>query len=295
MPLQFAELARDIRIGPFTFRVCAALPALRRQLEVLYRDFPNSESNGGFADFHVKLSRATGLRRWLWPRVVFAHDGTEHFRSMRVEEALLLFEGGLNYTIAENANFFLAVHAAAIEQGGRVAILPGASGAGKSTLTAALISRGWRLLSDELTLISLSDSTIAALARPVGLKNEAIDAIRQFAPQSEFSMLIRDTEKGTVAFLKPPAASVARMSELAAPAWIVVPRYARHASPRLSPRGKVHTFMALHDNACNQHLLGRTGFEALATIVDRCECYDFVYSEFDDAVAAFAELATRRA
>ena len=281
-------------MGPFTFRVCATLPSLRRQLEVLYADFPNGDGSGGFADFHVRLALATGLRRWLWPRVVFEHDGTEHFRTMRVQEALLLFEGGLNYTIAENSNFFLTMHAAAIEQGGRVAILPGHSGAGKSTLTAALISRGWRLLSDELTLISLTDGKIAALARPVGLKNEGIDAIRQFAPQSEFSRPIQDTEKGTVAFIKPPAASVARMSELAEPGWIVVPRYARHAGPRLSPRGKVHTFTALYDSACNIHLLGQAGFEALTSVVDRCDCYDFVYSEFDDAVAAFAELVARR-
>lgn len=293
MPLQFAGATRDIRMGPFTIRVSAALPALRRQLEDLYADFPDSESNGSFADFHVQLAPAGGLRRLLWPRVVFKHDATEHFRTMRLQDALLLFEGGLNYTIAENSNFFLTIHAAAIERGGRVAILLGASGAGKSTLTAALISRGWRLLSDELTLVSLTDGKIAALARPVGLKNEAIDAIRQFAPLSEFSMPIPDTEKGTVAFLKPPAASVARMSEVAEPGWIIVPRYARHAGQRLTPRGKVHTFTALYDNVCNMHRLGRAGFEALASIIDRCDCYDFVYSKFDDAVAAFAELATK--
>src|SRR3546814_969352 len=50
---------------------------------------------------------------------------------------------------------FLIIHAAALEKSGRAAILPGAPGSGKSTLTAYLVHNGWRLLSDELALISL--------------------------------------------------------------------------------------------------------------------------------------------
>ena len=291
----FSAGVRDIRMGSLTIRVQAGLPALRDALETLYADFPNAPSDaGGFADFHVRLARVAGLRRWLLPRVAFDHDRFEPFRSMRVNEALLLFEGGLNWTIAENANFFMVIHAAAVERDGRAAIFPAPSGAGKSTLCAALITHGWRLMSDELALIALEDGMISALARPVSLKNEAIDAIREFAPDSVFSAPIPNTEKGTVALLKPPAESVARMSEPAAPAWIVVPRYVRQSRPLLSPRGKAETFMALHDNAYNQYLFGRAGFEVLADLVDRCDCYDFVYSDLADAVETFASLAAGR-
>ena len=293
MSLQFAGPVQDIRVGPFTIRVHAAVPALCRELGNLYADFPAAEG-GGFFDFHVNVRRPAGLRRWLWPRVIFEHDDAPSFRNMRAAEVLLLFEGGLNWTIAENANFYLVIHAAAVERNGRVAILPAPSGAGKSTLCAALVSRGWRLLSDELTLVSPADGTVAALARPISLKNEAIDAIRAFVPEAQFSRPIPNTEKGTVAFLKPPPASVARMSEAATPAWVVVPRYARDARPMLSHRGKAEKFMALYDNAYNYHLFGRTGFEALATIVDRCDCYDFIYSDLGDAVEAFAGLAAGR-
>jgi len=293
MALRFVGPARDIRMGSFTMRVRASVAALRRELEALYADFPNNAPDG-FADFHVNLRHVTGLRRWLWPRVVFEHDDLPPFRSMRLAEALLLFEGGLNWTIAENANFYLVIHAAAVEREGRAAILPAPSGGGKSTLCAALINRGWRLLSDELTLVSLADGTVATLARPVSLKNEAIAAIRAFAPNARFSAPISDTEKGTVAFLKPPAASVARMGEPATPAWVVMPRYSPQARAELSPRGKAETFMALYASAYNCYLLGRTGFEALAGIVDRSDCYEFVYSALDDAIDAFADLAAGR-
>ena len=295
MTLQFAGTAVDLRIGSLVVRVQADEPALRRELETLYADFPDTVCAGGFADFHVRLGRAAGLRRWLWPQVVFDHDDFQPFRSLPADQALLLFEGGLNWTIAENANFFLVIHAAAVERDGRAAIFPAASGAGKSTLCAALISRGWRLLSDELALISLENGAVSALPRPVSLKNEAIDAIREFAPGSVFSASIPGTEKGTVAFLKPPTESVERMGELATPAWVIVPRYVRHARPLLSPRGKAETFMALYDNAYNYYLFGRAGFDRLAGLVDRCDCYDFVYSELADAVETFAMLAADRA
>jgi HprK-related kinase A len=295
MSLQFSGPARDIRIGPFRVRVRTPVPALRSELETLYADFPNTDPCGGFADFHVTLGRVARLQSWLRPRVVFEHDGIEPFRSMRADEALLLFEGGLNWTIAENANFFLVIHAAAIERDNRVAILPAPSGAGKSTLCAALVSHGWRLMSDELTLISLDDGMVTALARPISLKNEAIEAIAAIAPGSVFSTPILNTEKGTVAFLKPPAASVGRMSEPAPPAWIVEPRYTPQAGPRLARRGKADTFMALYDNTYNYHLFGQAGFEALAGLVDRCDCYSFAYSRLDDAVEAFTTLSTNSA
>src|SRR3546814_5884714 len=49
--------------------------------------------------------------------------------------------------------------------------LPGAPGSGKSTLTACLVHNGWRLLSDEIALVSLQDGGLTALARSISLKN----------------------------------------------------------------------------------------------------------------------------
>ncbi len=287
---RFAEPSQDICIGPFTVRARVHLATLRRQIQTLYADFPQSAPPGGFADFHVTVRRAPGLRGWIRPRIIFEDDALEHFRTMRTNEALLLFEGGLNWTIAENANFYLVIHAAVVERDNRAIVLPAPSGAGKSTLCAALVSRGWRLLSDELALVSPGDGTVAALARPISLKNEAIAAVRALAPESEFSTPILNTEKGTVIYLKPPVASVKRMDEPALPAWIVVPQYLPQAGPSLTPRGKADTLMALYDNAYNYHLFGRAGFELLASLVDRCDCYDFVYSELEDAVEVFGSL-----
>jgi HprK-related kinase A len=134
-----------------------------------------------------------------------------------------------------------------VERSGCALVLPGPPGSGKSTLCAALISRGWRLLSDELTLLDPVTANVVPLPRPVSLKNASIAAIRQFYPAAELGPPVHDTAKGSVAHLKAPTDSVRRASELARPRWIVLPRYETGASAHLAQLSKARTFMYLAD------------------------------------------------
>ena len=59
-------------------------------------------------------------------------------------------------------------------------LLPAAPGSGKTTLCAGLSLRGWRLLSDEFGLIRPGTTDLVPVPRPMALKNESIDVIRQF-------------------------------------------------------------------------------------------------------------------
>ena len=45
---------------------------------------------------------------------------------------------------------------------------------------------GWRLLSDEMTLLSTSDGQIYPVPRPISLKNESIDVIQKLSPAVSF-------------------------------------------------------------------------------------------------------------
>ena len=58
---------------------------------------------------------------------------------------------------------FLLVHAAVLERDGRAVVMPGPSGVGKSTLCAALVARGWRLLSDEVAMIRTAGRSAPAI------------------------------------------------------------------------------------------------------------------------------------
>ncbi len=274
------------------FHIRSAIREIALGLTQLYGDYPKGPPRE-FADFHVSLDRPKGPRRWIRPQVVFHFDGEAPFKPLPLDQALPMLEWGMNWCVAAHAHQFLIIHAAAVARNGVAAILPAPPGSGKSTLCAALINRGWRLLSDELALLSLDDGTVVPLARPISLKNESIGVIRGFVPDAVIGRESRDTTKGTVALLKAPKDSIERMSEIARPAWIIFPRFEAGAEPSLVTRSKADTCMEIGDNAFNYSIHGARGFNLLCQIVDGCACYDFKYGELDAAIEVFDSLCPR--
>ncbi|MFZ2388368.1 MAG: HprK-related kinase A, partial [Polaromonas sp.] len=206
------------------------------------------------------------------------------------DHAYPLLEWAMNWCISSHAHQGLLLHAAAIERQGLAVILPAPPGSGKSTLCAGLVSRNWRLLSDEVAMISLADGGVTALARPVSLKNESIDVIRRFAPQAVINRVSHGTSKGSVTHMRAPVEHVSRVDERARPRWVVFPRYVAGAAPMMKSRPKAESMLELGRNAFNYMVLGHRGFNALGDLVSACDCYDFHYSDLDDAMVAFDEL-----
>src|SRR5690242_1382212 len=278
-----------IRTGPFMIHARTPIIRAIEDIIALYDGYPVSASEP-FADFHVALTASGGVRRFMRRQVDFEFDGQKPYRPLPLDQAMPMFEWGLNAVIGGFAHQFLIVHAAVVARDGFAAILPAQSGFGKSTLCAALVYRGWRLLSDELTLISVETGLIHPLARPMNLKNQSIDIIRDFVSGAVLSRPTHDTVKGTVALLKAPQDSVARAQETARPAWVIAPRWERGVSSTLTPKSRADTMIELGQNAFNYSVHGRRGFHVLADAVERCACFDFRYSALDDAIATFAAL-----
>jgi HprK-related kinase A len=243
-----------------------------------------------FSDFHVTV-RAPPLRRLFRPKVEFLFEGVATFKPSPAAHALPMFEWGLNWVVGTNAHRYLIIHAAVVERGGRALVLPGPPGSGKSTLCAGLVYRGWRLLSDELALVDTFDGKFVALSRPISLKNESIDIIREFAPGVVMSRPAENTLKGRIALSKPPRESFLRMKEKATPGWIVFPRYTAAGDLHLTPRSKAETFLEIAGNALNYNILGELGFTLTADVVSQSECFQFSYGNLEAAVAALTMLA----
>jgi HprK-related kinase A len=279
-----------LRTGPFANRIRSDVPLLLDGIALLYADYPVDEP-GGFADFHLSLHRAGGLRRWFRPQVRFAHEGMTPFKPLPLAQAYPMFEWVMNWCVTHRAHSYLIIHAAVLERHGRAVVLPAPPGSGKSTLCAALVTRGWRLLSDEMTLVRLEDGAVLPLPRPVSLKNGSIDVIRAYAPDAVLSPPVENTTKGTIAHLKAPPASIARAFDPARPAFIVFPRYEAGAATSLSPLPKARAFMGVAENAFNYEVLGVRGFTALGCLIDATAAFEFRYSKLDEAVALFERLA----
>ena len=278
-----------LRTGAYLTRVRSDIVRVAEGLGLLYADYPLDEGDG-FADFQVNLLHSGGLRRWWGRQVRFDHDGHAPFKPLPVEQAFPMFEWSMNWCVSSRAHDCLIIHAAVLERDGLAVILPAPPGSGKSTLCAALVSRGWRLLSDELTMVRLSDARIVPLPRPISLKNASIDVIKAYAPEMVFSPSVHDTNKGTVAHVKAPAASVARALETARPAWIVFPKYEAGAASTLEPIAQARAFMHVAENAFNYSLLARQGFDTLGRLIGATRSFHFRYGVLDEAIEVFASL-----
>lgn len=292
-----AELSRALkrqgiclRIGAHVVHIRSSLASVAQGIHLLYADYP-LEADDAFADFHVSVMPPNNLRRWIAPQVLFRFDHYLPFKPLPANQAFPLLEWGMNWCFSTQYHRYAVIHSAVLEKNGRALILPAPPGSGKSTLCAALVLRGWRLLSDELALVALDDLSIVPMCRPLSLKNESLPLIQGFEPTATFGAPVFDTSKGTVGHLRAPTTSVLRGQEHAHATWIVFPQYAVDAATHFTPHPKASAFMKIADNTFNYSMLGVRGFETISRLVERCDCYEFKYSQLQEAIDVFSALS----
>ncbi len=291
--LSKAELTRrlqgpgiKLQHPPFVTHIQSPIPIVAEGLFTLYADY-QVQPLESFADFQVSVQYGRRLPK---PLCVFKTDRLQPFTPLAAGEAFALLEWGMNWCITGYSHTWITIHSAVLERGGRALILPAPPGSGKSTLCAALLLNGWRLLSDEMALLDPATGHITPAPRPVSLKNQSIEIVRNLSPQVVIGPVAHDTMKGTVAHMRLPGECLQRAHETALPAWVVFPKYVKDASASLVARGKAASFVQLAENSFNQSSQGKRGFEVLSALIDRSDCYDFTYSRIDDALATFAHL-----
>lgn len=277
-----------VKFGPFIVRIQSFLPALTGPLYRLYAFY--TLAGDDIAEFHVQIVSKRSLRRPFTLFVQFLVDGQAPFPAAPVHHALTMLEWGINLAIAVRVNHFLLFHCAAVERNGHVLLLPAWPGSGKTTLCAALIHHGYRLFSDEFGLMDVQSGYFYPLPRLMPLKNQAIAAIRNFLPEAVLGPEIHGTLKGTVAHVRPPEVSVDREDEQAIPRWIVFPKWIADQPLQLDEMPRSEAFLLLASNAFNYEVLGEAAFDAVTSLIERCECRKLVYSGFDSVLAALNAL-----
>jgi HprK-related kinase A len=278
------------RIGPFSLQLRNDAPGFASVLALLYARMEVDPLPGRqFEDFTVRLARPRGLRRFYRPQVHFATDSETPFQPFPVDHAFPHFEWGLNWLVATRAHHYLMFHAAILERQGRALMLPAIPGSGKSTLCAALMLRGWRLLSDEFGLYRPENGLLESMPRPIPLKNESIELIRSYDSSAVLGPVYPKTRKGDVAHLKPSDMSMTDKRPVR-PAWVVFPQYTEDGCNRLVDYPKGLSFLKLSGNSFNYRLQGLRGFRAVADIVDDCSTHLLEFSRLERAVDALTEL-----
>ena len=280
----------QVSIGPFLVRVRSDLTGVREYLSRLYADFPLAVGDGGHFDIAVVASR--GVRHWVHPQANLIVNGERPFYPLPGHLAGAGFEWSLNWCVGNQAHRWVAVHAAVLERNGRTMILSAESGAGKSTLCATLALEGWRLFSDEFALIDPDSGRLTPLPRPISLKNASIEIIRRRSADTVFSPEGVDIEGARFVHMKPSHESVRRAREDAAPGWVIVPRWVAGRTTTLERLPKARALLRLTDQSFNYNYLGAKGFECVAELVRRSECYTLEYSDLDDVLTRLESVAT---
>lgn len=272
-----------LSIGCFNVRVRSSMQRIVKPIEFFYADYELFLEDD-FVDFSVEINSPGFLRQWVRPQVNFAFDGYFPFKPLPKAQTFAMFEWGLNWVIANHAHQFLVVHAAVVERDGKAIIFPGTPGSGKSTLCAALVLRGWRLLSDEMALISIADGMVYPVPKPISLKNASIAVIRDFSNDVAIGDIVENTAKGSVAHMRVPAVCVVESMQPAIPACIVFPKYQSGAELLLQPLTQGQALVRVAENSFNYNVTGTAGFNILASTIDKCHCYTFFYQHLDDAI-----------
>lgn len=279
-----------VKIGPFDFLIRARVRGLDAPLQRLYQDYTLLDGERVYSA-RVAVRDVFAVLHGPSRRVRFTVDGRAPHEDMPARQGLAVLEWGLNLTIALRFHRFLMLHAAVVERGGRALLLPAAPGHGKTTLCAALVHRGWRLLSDEFGLMRPGTVQLIPVPRPMPLKNESIAVLHQFAPDAELGPVIPNTRKGDIVHVRPPVSSVRRASDEAVPAWLVFPRWVAGAPLRMGEIPKAEAFMFLASNAFNYELHGEPAFVTLRDLVSQSSCYRLVYSDLVAAVDMLTGMA----
>lgn len=268
----------SLHTPPFTVRIATDSPTLFNNLAALYpaailQKAPVAEH---IYDFHIDYSRRFSGKS----RPYHFRTGTEHFRMADAHQLIPTFEWGLNWCVSAYQQQYLAIHAAVLEKDGKALIMPAPPGSGKSTLCALLMLQGWRLLSDEMCLIDPLSGRLQPYVRPVSLKNASIDVIQHYYPDVAVLHRTPDTEKGTVAYLRPTDSSWQQANSSAKPYWIIFPAYQASSEPVAAfTMPKADTLLYLAQNSFNYAVFGADGFNVLCQLVENTQNYRLEYSD----------------
>lgn len=231
-------------------------------------------------------------RKWAgWGRPYHVSAGQQHFRMTDSAQLVPVFEWGFNWCIASYQHQYLAIHAAVLERDGKALIMPAPPGSGKSTLCAALMQEGWRLLSDEMCLVDLTDGRIVPFVRPVSLKNQSLQLLKSWYPSAQIRHITTGTTKGTVGYLLPTAASWQACRQSAEAAWVIFPQYnASQNQLQLNPISKADAFMHLANNSFNYAVLAEQGFSSLGRLTQQVVAYRLEYANIEQALTELNQL-----
>lgn len=191
------------------------------------------------------------------------------------------------FAIVNHTDFFLTVHGALLARGENAILIVGPSQSGKSTTACALWAAGWRLLSDDVTLLNTAETTARPLMRRVSLRHPSRELLGDdFWDRMLSAKSCDETTEGYV-FHPDELEGVTRAHSANLRAVIFLNRLgAPHAAAGvLTPVAKVQALLSLspYTNVIRHHDLGEA-MARLGPLVNAIPCYDLTRAPLPDMI-----------
>jgi len=270
----------NLEFGLFSINVSSSVPQVTETIAQLYCDY-NVSLNSDWFDFNVSVEKPNNFRRFFRKQAVFKLDDHIPFKPLPLAHAYPLFEWGMNWCVANFYHKYLIFHAAVLEKNGKAVMFPAPPGSGKSTLCAYLALTGWRLLSDEMAVLDVETGKVLPFVRPICLKNNSIDLVKDWFPDTFVSQRATDTQKGDVAHVRPPIDAVKRCNESADLFAIVFPKFQLKSPMEIFSVEQTATLNMLIENAFNFDLFGHKGFEFISGKLPDLLLLETTYSDVE--------------
>ncbi|MFB3904579.1 MAG: hypothetical protein ACE15E_14110 [Acidobacteriota bacterium] len=212
-------------------------------------------------------------------------NGARQGGPLSPEQLIPLFYDRLRRFSYQTRPYLLAIHGSILERAGRASLIVGRSGSGKSTLAAALLARGYILVSDEPAVVDLSGDRVLAMPLGLGLKAGSWPTVAQDYPGFDLAPTHIRFDGRQVRYLLPDLIRVAPNGERIAAAQVLFPRYVpgvgghcRRLSPVAALRAIVNSGYQVPD--LEEERVNRI----IAWLAD-LSCYSLTYSSTAEALS----------
>lgn len=218
-------------------------------------------------------------------------DSTPVYRCDSVDQIAPLANRYLYSASVEKGGYSFAIHAAAVSDGKKCLLLPGAAGTGKTSLAAALMHSGFRYLTDDLAILDRETLRVRGAPFSLCVKDDGLDLLAPYYPELPGLPAHLRWDGKRARYLTPPASAFHNEPERSYPAgWIVFPFRVLQLPTSLEPLSPAQALRRLVAECFTPVRLDRVKVRSLVRWIQSAACFEMPMSSLPEAVKLLRQL-----
>ncbi|BDY12403.1 phosphoenolpyruvate carboxykinase (ATP) [Hydrogenimonas cancrithermarum] len=207
---------------------------------------------------------------------------------VREESLPLLLQENMIIAYYQSKPYLMAMHAGAVKYGRHSLVFPALSGSGKTTLTAALVSEGFDLYSDEIALLGY-DGKLKPIPFCMNIKEGSWSVLNERFPKLEKQQAFLRFDGQKVKFLPPE--NLAKENDTVS--MVIFPKYEKNSECKLERLSSCETLKRIKDAGYQlEKPLSEENFESILSHLLSRPAYSLSYGSLEEAVGRIKDLCS---